>query len=1013
MRRALKLVPFLLAGAGAAMAQTQFTIQIVTSSPLPTGQVGATYLPSGATEQLAATNSAGAVRWTVVGGQLPPDFVLDGSTTSSGGTICVGVLNDIGVAFCSGVAQTKDQGTWNFTIQATDSQNLNNTTTKQFGLAVTASGPPSINSQLLPVAYVGQSYSYQFTASGGVPPLRWIEETALSTFPGSFSLSSSGLLSSQQVTQADFNARSGGLYTFRVQVLDANNRASSAAQFNLTISQGLTITTSSPLPSGTVGSSYQGGSGLQLQATGGSGDYSWQISSGALPSGLSMTSGGFISGTPSAGVTQQQFTVQVTDLGTTSTSFPYTTKTFTMSVVSSSLSIVQTTLTPSFAIQNQAYSTTLTAQGGQSPYTWSLGANSVTGLTIGASTGVLSGTPTNAPGSYSITVIVQDSASGTYQFTFSLSIAAKLSISTTSLPNGTVGQSYTATVNEGGGQGPYQWSLAAGSSPPGLTLQSSTGNSVTISGTPTANGVYQFTIQVKDNTSATATAPLQIQIGANVSITTTVLPDGSQGVTYNQNVVATGGQTPYTWTITSGTVPAGLCPSGCTTSTDTTMFIISGTPTGQGPSQFTVQVKDAQGNTAQQALSINIGVPLVITTVTVPNGTVGVAYSLPLGASGGTAPYNWSVINGTLPGGVSLNAANGLLSGSPTTAGNYSFTVQVKDSSGATAQRAFSLSIIAGLSLSNGSFTGQVGTPFSQSLTASGGTPPYSFAVQSGTLPAGVNFSTSGSFSGTPTAAGNSSLVVVVTDSSSPVATANASVTIAISLNTPPPLTIAPIAPSPGAQPALTLTLGGAFSVDLTGTVVLTFASSVGGDDQTVGFTDGTKTAKFTIPAGRTTATFPTANFGVRTGTVAGTITLAVTQLLAGTTDVTPSPAPRAQIVIPPSAPVLTAVTCAVSSGGFTVSVTGFTTTRSMVSGTFNFTAPSGGTIQNGSTSALVQLAAPFNTWFTSATSNATGGQFLLTMPFTIATGSAAGIGVTTALGNSVSGSNTLSATCQ
>jgi hypothetical protein len=1012
MRRALLPILFLLAFAGATLGQG---LTILPANPSLSGQIGVAFF-----QQLTTSGNVGSVVWSVVQNHLPPGFVFDTSNTSSKGTICTGTQDPTtSIVTCNGVAPGNSGGSsWSITVRAADTQS-SQIQMKTYTISVITANAPSINTQTLPVAIVGQSYSYQFTASGGVPPLTWSEFSQPNTFPGSFSLSPSGLLSSPLVTSADFAARSNGLYTFVVQVRDANGSQSSPAQFNLTISQGLTITTNSPLPSGIVGVAYGGGSGLQLQATGGTGSYVWQIISGSLGSiGLSMTSGGFIFGTPTVAVQQLQFIVQVTDVGGNTSAPPTATKTFTISVVSSSLTIVQTSLPVAF--QNQSYSTTLTAQGGLSPYTWSLGTNSVSGLSIGASTGVLSGTPTNVPGTYSIVIIVTDSAGTTYQGTFSLTVAANLSIgdststgcsaATPALPNGVQGQSYTGTVCALGGQGPYAWALSAGPLPPGLQLQSSTGNSVNITGTPTANGMYQFTVKVTDTNGRTATAAFTMQIGTSIMITTTTLPDGSQGTTYTQVLGATGGQTPYTWSVTVGTLPAGLT---LTTNADSTATL-SGTPSGQGPSQFTVQVKDAQGNTATQAYSINIGVPLVITTVSVPNGTVGGSYSQPLGANGGTPPYNWTVISGTLPGGIALNAANGLLSGTPSSSGNYSFTIQVKDSSGATAQRAFSMSVISQLSLNGGNFTGQVGTAFSLALSATGGIPPYSFAIQSGTLPAGVTFNgTTGNFGGTPTTAGSSSVSVIVTDSTG--ATATASITITISLNSPPPLTIGGISPNSNGQPALSLTIGGVYPVDLAGTIVLSFTSSVGGDDSTVTYTDGTRSVNFTIPAGKTAATFPTATFGVRTGTVAGTITLRVTNVTAGTTNVTPNPAPQQTIVIAPGPPVIRDVSCTSSSTGMTVAVTGYTNTRSMVNGTFTFTAPSKTTI-SGSSSFLVQLSQPFTTYFGTAAANATGGQFTLTLPFTLSSGSGSGFSVSVGLGNTVNGvpagSNIVSATC-
>src|SRR4029079_2963375 len=106
-----------------------------------------------------------------------------------------------------------------------------------------------------------------------------------------------------------------------------------------------------------------------------------------------------------------------------------------------------------------------------------------------------------------------------------------------------------------------------------------------------------------------------------------------------------------------------------------------GTPTATGTSNFTVQVKDSSGTTANKALSITIAAPaLTVSTSSLPNGTVGAAYGQTLSATGGTGGYSWSVTNGSLPAGLSL-AADGTISGTPTATGPSNFTVQVKDNS--------------------------------------------------------------------------------------------------------------------------------------------------------------------------------------------------------------------------------------------------------------------------------------------------------------------------------------------
>ena len=179
-------------------------------------------------------------------------------------------------------------------------------------------------------------------------------------------------------------------------------------------------------------------------------------------------------------------------------------------------------------------------------------------------------------------------------------------------------------------------------------------------------------------------------------------------------------------------LPAGLSldPAGT----------IAGTPTTAATASFTVQVKDSANATATKALSLVISPPsLTITTAALPNAAIGSPYSQVLSATGGAGSYRWSLSTGALPAGLSLDAS-GRIAGIPT-GPTSSFTVRAVDSSGAAGTRSFTLTVAATLSFTTPATLpgGVVNVAYSAALDATGGTPPYTYAVISGQLPPGLH----------------------------------------------------------------------------------------------------------------------------------------------------------------------------------------------------------------------------------------------------------------------------------
>ncbi len=245
-----------------------------------------------------------------------------------------------------------------------------------------------------------------------------------------------------------------------------------------------------------------------------------------------------------------------------------------------------------------------------------------------------------------------------------------------------------------------------------------------------------------------------------LSIMTATLPNAAVGTYYSASLVASGGSSPfYSWSLYSGSLPSGLSLSSG--------GIISGTPTAAGTANFTVRVSDGTSSTTQAlTLTVSPGA-LTITTSSLSNATVGVAYSAALAATGGTPPYSWSLYSGTLPFGLSLSSG-GIISGTPDAVTTATFTARVTDSASATNTRELTL-IVSSSTLTITTTTlsdATVGAPYSASLTATGGTTPqtWSLVAGSGGLPAGLSLSDGGTISGTPTAIGTSDFEVKVTD---------------------------------------------------------------------------------------------------------------------------------------------------------------------------------------------------------------------------------------------------------
>ncbi|QGM46128.1 Ig domain-containing protein [Methylocystis heyeri] len=275
-----------------------------------------------------------------------------------------------------------------------------------------------------------------------------------------------------------------------------------------------------------------------------------------------------------------------------------------------------------------------------------------------------------------------------------------------------------------GGVGPYTFAVTGGSLPPGLALNTATG---VISGTPTSAGSYSFTVTATsaDGFVGSHTYTPKFIAGASGTLTMspTYLPDGQIGTIYNQFVSVANGTSPYTYAVTSGALPPGV-------TLDATLGILYGVPTTAGATSFTITATDSTGLTGSQTYTPKI-VPLMNVTLTptsLPDGALTVAYSQYIGGIGGTTPYTYAVMSGTLPAGLTLDASSGNLSGTPTATGTFQFTVTASDSAGHSGSQAYTMNVEAAVSVALTPLAipnGQVGVIYSQTLSATVGTLTY------------------------------------------------------------------------------------------------------------------------------------------------------------------------------------------------------------------------------------------------------------------------------------------------
>lgn len=327
-----------------------------------------------------------------------------------------------------------------------------------------------------------------------------------------------------------------------------------------------------------------------------------------------------------------------------------------------------------------------------------------------------------------------------------------LAITTTNvLPAGEIGVAASDALTASGGTAPYTWTLTGGSLPVGLTLNSDG----TITGVPTTATTASFTAQVTDSVAATATGTFSLTINPPPTITTaSQLADGKLRAAYTTTLQVAGGTAPYAWTITAGSLPAGLTLNSAGT--------IAGKPTAAGTSSFTAQVADQAGltATAQFDLIIRYGQLVATPKITPADGTNPDYVKVTLSCRTAKATIHYTT-DGTDPTADAAQYKTPLTLSSTGTLKAQAFRAGYDDSAIATASYTITTPVITTAGTLTG---GAVKETYRQVLQATDGAKPYRWTVVSGQLPAGLKLSSAGVISGKPTTGGGAPFTVQVTD---------------------------------------------------------------------------------------------------------------------------------------------------------------------------------------------------------------------------------------------------------
>jgi hypothetical protein len=833
-------------------------------------------------------------------------------------------------------------GSYTLSILATD--NANRTAAHDFSLTVLP--PLMATTTTLPRAILGGRYATALSATSGTPPYTWTLGDG--SLPSGITLDSAGFLFGSPTAAGSSSAT--------LTVTDSLGQTATLT-VTLTVAPALSIATSS-LPDALVKSPYA----ATLTPLAGSEPYVWTVVAGQLPDGLALSTDGALSGTPTA-TGLYAFVVSVTDASGQVAGAAFTLH------VTDTLSVPNTSTTLADGVVGVGYSAQLTTSYA-SGVTWALILGDLApGLTLYAS-GAISGTPT-AAGAFQFVARATAGAQHVDQL-YSLRIAAPPTgknstptLTDQTLATAYVARPYTATLNATGGTTPYAWSIAGGALPDGLSFTSGA-----ITGTPTVAGIFRFIIALSDASNQRTDATYTLIVRQGLATDGALALDQPLNTPVKITLNAAGGVPPYAWSLSTGSLPTGLAISGAN---------IAGTTTAAGVYTATLTVRDSDQPQQAGSLAVVIRVTtgLSITTTTLPTAYPQVPYNASFAATGGDAPYRWTLSSGALPAGLTLTT-DGIIHGTPTAQGSYPITVSVADAGNQHTSASLTLTVASLVITTTFLPAGTFQTRYYAVLEATGGAAPYRWTITSGTLPAGLALTPEGLISGTPTSVTKAAVTFQVSDADS--ATASTAFDIVIVFPTLGSLRFGslPDPINPASQNPITLSIETATPIDLTGAVSLQLTPVAAGHDDdsaTLLRANGSagRTLSFTIPAASKAAVFETGSAQLQSGTLAGSLTLSAT--IAGGQN---TPAATAVTHVLASAPVITgAKVTSRDKYSMEIEVTGYSTTAEIH--TANFVFAGSGTLPPPQT---LSVQALFDAWYLSQAGKQQGGVFTYTQKF-------------------------------